>query len=849
MDRLRVSSVVALLASALVVGPAAPASAADVDCSGGGSLADAVASAAPGATITVAGICNEELAIVHDVTIVGEGQDATVIDGTGLPVLNGALITVAAGVTLTMEHIAISNANGHGIDTAGGLVLKRATVSGNATGLAGGGIRVTGAGTIDIDRSVISGNAAGGKGGGISGPKAMAPSRIDRSVITDNYAGLSGGGINAGPGLVVSRSTIAGNGATGGDGGGIYAKPSPNKRMLVNRSTISGNIAGVNGGGIAGKAFPNQTTITKNTASNGGGIGPGTDRIRLSLVAGNTAATNDNCDFTAFSLAWNMVGPECTGLSRGPRYGATDNWTEIGDPRLLPLADNGGPTPTHELELSSPARDARYQCEDFLGTDQRGVKRPQGPACDFGSVEAAVIPIMRQCDFDGDGYDDLPIGVAGEDLGQIIDAGAVHVLYGSEDGLTSDGAQLWHQNSPGIAEQAGTNDHFGEALLCGDIDEDGYGDLAIGVPREDRPAGGDAGVVHVLYGSATGLTSDGSQLLVPNDPKAGELFGHAVEIGRFKQSTSVPTLAVGAPGDGSGRVDLFRPAKKLSRINNIPNPNSNFGSGFGTSLAVGDFDGDGLDDLASGMPRGSGSQGGGAVVLWGSPDQGKPFNTKTFVQSATLSKGSAYGFDIAAGDFNDDGIADLAVGEPTEAKGRGVVDIWFSSQGAPINTRVSHAADAWGVTGKQFDNLGVSLTVGDFNRDGIDDLAAGAPGYDAGGKNDAGAVGVLYGAGTQTLVSPQWWSQDSQGILSVAEAGDLFGRFLAHGNFDGDNDDDLVVSAPGESISGMEAVGQLHVLLGRAVGLGPLGDSVWNENRTGVGDGSNEYDQFGWVIP
>ena len=108
---------------------------------------------------------------------------------------------------------------------------------------------------------------------------------------------------------------------------------------------------------------------------------------------------------------------------------------------------------------------------------------------------------------------------------------------------------------------------------------------------------------------------------------------------------------------------------------------------------------------------------------------------------------------------------------------------------------------------------------------------------------------MLYGAGTQTLVSPQWWSQDSQGILSVAEAGDLFGRFLAHGNFDGDNDDDLVVSAPGESISGMEAVGQLHVLLGRAVGLGPLGDSVWNENRTGVGDGSNEYDQFGWVIP
>jgi FG-GAP repeat len=67
-------------------------------------------------------------------------------------------------------------------------------------------------------------------------------------------------------------------------------------------------------------------------------------------------------------------------------------------------------------------------------------------------------------DFDGDGEDDLAIGVPGEDVGSILDAGAVNVLYGSSNGLTSSGSQFWHQDKSGIEDTAEQDDAFGAAL-------------------------------------------------------------------------------------------------------------------------------------------------------------------------------------------------------------------------------------------------------------------------------------------------------------------------------------------------------------------------------------------------
>ncbi|MGH9169087.1 MAG: FG-GAP repeat protein, partial [Acidimicrobiia bacterium] len=137
-------------------------------------------------------------------------------------------------------------------------------------------------------------------------------------------------------------------------------------------------------------------------------------------------------------------------------------------------------------------------------------------------------------DFDGDGYDDLAAGISGENPSGVAGAGAVAVLYGSGTGLSGAGSQLWHQNSPGILDLAEIDDHFGASLASGDADGDGYADVVIGVPEENVGAVADAGVINVLYGSASGLASGGNQVWHQNSPgiadaaEASDRFGAAL---------------------------------------------------------------------------------------------------------------------------------------------------------------------------------------------------------------------------------------------------------------------------------------------------------------------------------
>src|SRR5215204_5534200 len=164
-----------------------------------------------------------------------------------------------------------------------------------------------------------------------------------------------------------------------------------------------------------------------------------------------------------------------------------------------------------------------------------------GPA----ATETAV-----RADFNGDGAADLAIGALGENSS----SGVVHVLYGSATvGLTATGSQLWSQDSPGIGGAAEPDDIFGEALAAGDFNGDGAADLAIGASGENSFAG----VVHVLYGSATvGLTATGSQLWSQDSPGIGgaaepdDLFGEALAAADFN-GDGAADLAIGASGENS----------------------------------------------------------------------------------------------------------------------------------------------------------------------------------------------------------------------------------------------------------------------------------------------------------
>jgi hypothetical protein len=164
-------------------------------------------------------------------------------------------------------------------------------------------------------------------------------------------------------------------------------------------------------------------------------------------------------------------------------------------------------------------------------------------------------------DFDNDGFADLAVGAPFESIGSIVNAGAVNVLYGTAAGLTGSGSQTFTQNSPGVGSIAEEFDSFGDALGAGDFDNDGFADLAIGVPNESVGDIIDAGAVNVLYGTPTGLTGSGSQTFTQNTPGVGstaeefDLFGFALAASAAQGPTAVQSPA--APS-ATSLSDLLR---------------------------------------------------------------------------------------------------------------------------------------------------------------------------------------------------------------------------------------------------------------------------------------------------
>jgi hypothetical protein len=406
-------------------------------------------------------------------------------------------------------------------------------------------------------------------------------------------------------------------------------------------------------------------------------------------------------------------------------------------------------------------------------------------------------------DFDGDGDDDLAVGVPWEDVGSIAEVGAVNLIYGTASGLDDAGSHFWHQNTLGIADVAEIRDHFGSVLAAGDFDGDGYDDLAVGVSGEDVGSVESAGAVNVIYGSASGLTASGNQ------------FWHQ---------------------NSSGIADVAETYDY-----------------FGSALATGDFDGDGYDDLAVGVPRedlGSIHDAGVVNVIYGSASGLDDADNDIWHLDIPGITGSAnavdqFGAALAAGDFNfnGDGRDDLAVGAPYEdvgsILGAGAVHVIYGSTGglASAGNQVWHQ-DMPGIVGgaEEFDNFGDALATGDFNSDGFGDLVVGVPREDVYSIEDGGAVHVIYGtASGLDDAGNQDWHQESPGIAGVAEADDAFGRALASGDFDGDGYDDLAVGVPWEDVGSIVEAGAVNLIYGWWVGLDDGGNDVWHQNGSQAG--------------
>ena len=226
-------------------------------------------------------------------------------------------------------------------------------------------------------------------------------------------------------------------------------------------------------------------------------------------------------------------------------------------------------------------------------------------------------------DFNGDGYQDLAIG----DAYANANAGEVTVYYGGPKGLDTRDPQIFTPTTPGMPSElstAGSDLAFGFSLATGDFNGDGHSDLAIGVPDYGYPnfSSSQDGGVAVLKGGPAGLGTHGSQFM------------------------AAPALAA-----------------------------QSFGISFGWSLASGDFNHDGFDDLSIGAPYavvGSAQRAGAIAVMYGSAAGLAPSQTVLTESSAAMpgppaAYGDGFGWSQVAGDFNHDGFADLAIAAPGKA--------------------------------------------------------------------------------------------------------------------------------------------------------------------------------------
>lgn len=264
-----------------------------------------------------------------------------------------------------------------------------------------------------VVRSLFEGNAAIGEGGTIPSGGAIGAGEGDLSVlastIRDNEAIAGTGGISEGGGLYVwsggfqlAESLVANNSsksATVADAGGIVILGTADDVQTIVNSTIVDNEVtaptSASGGGLLhsssaeGKLEVLNSTIVGNSSTGTGGNvvdfsagGKGATVLRNSIVAaGSATGKGANCEGPVESAGRNIDSrDECNFKAAGDRVNA--------DPLLGPLADNGGPTQTLALRAGSPALDAAG--EPCPATDQRGVPRPQGPACDIGAFEVQV---------------------------------------------------------------------------------------------------------------------------------------------------------------------------------------------------------------------------------------------------------------------------------------------------------------------------------------------------------------------------------------------------------------------------------------------------------------------------
>lgn len=300
---------------------------------------------------------------------------------------------------------------------------------------------------------------------------------------------------------------------------------------------------------------------------------------------------------------------------------------------------------------------------------------------------------------------------------------------------------------------------------------------------------------------------------------------------------------------------------QIGKSQRIGGADAQFGGGFGMSVArVGDLNGDGNAEMAIGaLEDDDGGAERGAVWIVFPNDDGtvaakQKISDTTGGFEGILNDGELFGNSVArAGDLNEDGVPDLAVGAPgddDERRNAGAVWILFLNSDGTVagHQKISNTAGNFTGLLNSRDNFGESVAlVGDFNQDGVPDLAVGASRDDDGGRS-RGAVWILFLTNDGTVSTHQKISSTAGGFggfgSTLLDDGDFFGSSIAPvGDLNGDQVPDLAVGATLDDALTDDNRGAVWILFMRTDGT-VAAESKINGVEGGFGGSLDNFDVF-----
>ena len=474
-------------------------------------------------------------------------------------------------------------------------------------------------------------------------------------------------------------------------------------------------------------------------------------------------------------------------------------------------------------------------------------------------------------DVNGDGFDDLFVGVALEDPNG-NNTGASFVVFGKTDGTMVELTDVEAGTGGFVINGASASDYSGRSVSgAGDVNGDGFDDLIVGAFSDD-PNGLTSGASFVVFGKTDGIAVELSDVeagtggFVINGVSAADRSGASVSSAGDVNGDGFDDLIVGAYVDdpngndsGASFVVFGKTDGIAVELSDVEASSGGFVingvsagdfSGFSVSSA-GDVNGDGFDDLIVGGRNDdpNGAQSGASFVVFGKSDgtavelSDVETGSGGFVING-VSAGDSSGVSVSsAGDVNGDGFDDLIVGanyaDPNGFQSGASFVVFGKTDGSVVElSAIEDSANMGGfvINGVSVqDQSGFSVSgAGDVDGDGFDDLIVGAFGDDPNGFT-SGASFVVFGKADGTVVELSDVEAGTGGfVINGVSAGDGSGRSVsAAGDVNGDGFDDLIVGAPNDDPNGIDSGASFVIFGGDFTGVATQIGTVGADTLTG----------------